>query len=64
MSNKKIKITDKTYDPISYLVKGTINTVLGTKLPIRRTYTYEDANGNVKKEQSHSFTEFKKKKNL
>lgn len=63
MSNKKIKIKDKTYDPISYLVKGTINTVFGTKLPIRRTYTYTE-NGTEKREQVHSFSEFKKKKNL
>ncbi len=61
---KNIKIKDKSYDPISYVVKGTVNTLFGTKLPIRRTYTYTDGNGKDKSIQTHSFSEFKKKKGM
>lgn len=64
MSKKpKIRIKDKSYDPISYIVKTPINALLGTNFKVRRTYTYEE-NGVEKREQTHSFSEFVKKKNL
>jgi hypothetical protein len=68
MSNKNnqrsnVKITDKTYNPISVIVKGTANAILGTNFKYGRTYDYEE-NGKTKSEYVHSFSEFKEKKKL